>query len=244
MTGVGQREDVQDVDPAATDDDEMLLVDDSLPLVHAVEHGRSDGPDEILQNYAQASNKRRRIDDITGSIEPARATHATPARFILPQPAQNALQEAPSISSRPSFLRPSTQAQEPTEPLPDAFSPHKRGRQFIPGAMAAELQSWILEAGNAAVQSRRGKAYLKGEDYSVTISADEVAGEGPIFVKGQTSDGVAEQAMLIVERDRAGSKKVSVEVGDVVGIHDPTWRVNIMKVQWVVGVDWKILSSA
>lgn len=108
--------------------------------------------------------------------------------------------------------------------------------------MAAELQSWVLEAGQTAVASRRGKGYLRGEDWAVRIKADKVSGQKPVFIEGKIAGGGEGRAMLADGAAKGGGKNDVVNKGDVVGIRVPTWGVEAMGKQWIVGVDWKVIS--
>jgi len=108
--------------------------------------------------------------------------------------------------------------------------------------MAAELQSWIFETGNAAVQSRRGQDYLRGEDYAIRIQVHEVTGDGPFFVYAETSDGTPQRVLLVEGNNRSGSKATSIRTEDIIGIRSPTWTITVDGKDWTVGVDYKILS--
>lgn len=111
--------------------------------------------------------------------------------------------------------------------------------------MAAELQSWVFDTGQAALQSRRGRAYLRGEDYVFTMTVSDVRGEDPIFVEGAPGDGdgavEAGGVVLVSGQGKGTGGQEGVKVGDVVGIRAPTWEIEVMGRQWHVGVDWKVI---
>lgn len=172
--------------------------------------------------------------DVQDEVAPKPA----PPRFILPEAR---LDRRPDINSpdRPSFLRHVMPAPSATEPLPEAFSPHRRGQRFVPGGMAAELQSWVLDTGQAAMQSRSVGGFGQDERMHVTIRLDACTGDDPVFAQGAVlDDGQLCRVMLV---GRAAVNKGQLRAGDAVGIRAPTWNVELGSEEWVVGVDWRIL---
>ena len=139
-------------------------------------------------------------------------------------------------SQRPSFLRSSTDpSTEPMEPLPDAFSPHRRGQKYLQGGAASIVQQWVLETAQKASQTRRAQAYLQGEDYVLKVQISEMSGDGPWLARGRTA-GDEEKSLLIIRPD--GDKAGELKVGCVVGIRVPTWQIDLLGRQWTVAVDW------
>lgn len=201
-----------------------------------------DGDDEMLLGAEEGdvlpttelpySPKRRRIDadptrqpdDDNGTFKPPPDPSTLRARFAPP----SSRAHTPVTDTRPTFLRPSTETStEP--PLPEAFSPHRRGQKFVPGGMAATVQQWVVETGQA---SRRGRGW---EEFAVKVRVDAVVGgEGPCWlVRGKSS--VGEDVSLIL----AGGG--GVEAGVIVGVRAPTWEVEVEGRRWRVAVDWRVL---
>lgn len=183
-------------------------------------------------------------------IPPSPSQFTGAARFrIPPSPTQvSSVTEAIADSNRPAFLKPSLpppDAASAAEPLPDAFSPHRKGQRYIPGGMAAEFSSWVIETGQAASLSRRGKGYLRGSDFVREIRISRVqenndqGSMGPVFVEGVDGGG-GECKIMLAQR---AEEKHGVKVGDVVGIRAPSWDVLVDGEGggWVVGVDWRIV---
>ncbi|WPB03688.1 uncharacterized protein RHO25_008332 [Cercospora beticola] len=202
------------------------------------------------------SPKRRRIDDLSASFQAALDTPARSTMFKHPTTPASALRAGPqqfsrasSIASssaddsttarRPAFLRSSLAPPENFEPVPEAFSPHRRGEKFVPGGMAATLQQWVIEAGQAAAHSRRGQGYLQGENYVHRVKVASVAGHGPILVEGVHQDESEARILLIMDGKR-NSRNVSPD--SIVGIRAPCWEVELDERSWIVGVDWKTLA--
>ncbi|KAK0855977.1 hypothetical protein LTS02_010839 [Friedmanniomyces endolithicus] len=169
---------------------------------------------------------------------PASHFRSTVPRFSHPSGSIASTAEVQAVQHRPSFLRSSVAPSEPSEPLPEAFSPHRRGQKFVPGGMAATMQQWVIETGQAAVQSRRGHAYLRGEDYVFKAIVEVVEGDGPYLVRATTGNGEVAYVMLAAGN---GERAASVVIGSIVGLRAPTWAVECEGRVWRVGVDWKVL---
>lgn len=196
------------------------------------------------------SPKRRRYSNerMTAGASTMRASAARPvfkqpttpaSRFPMAQSDHphiaNISQEGSQVR-RPAFLRSSIAPPEQHEPLPEAFSPHRRGEKFVPGGMAATLQQWVIETGQSATQSKRGKGYLQGEDYVKRCRVLSVSGKDALMVRGRESGGTEVKLLLM-----ANSKQAHVAVGDDICIRAPIWSVQLEGCSWTVCVDWKIV---
>ena len=245
LSQVEPREDVEDTE-SATHDDEMLLSDDPTSAMPSVEQVRTLATEgAAAPGHVLYSPKRRRIDNAHITSDRGVQHQPTPARSFIPQSDQDSHRDDhASSTTRPAFLKSSLPTKESAEPLPEAFSPQKRGQRFVHGGMAAELRTWISETGNAAVHARRGRAYLHGEDYAIVLKVLGVAGEDPVFVQGErVEDRAVVHAILVGERDRTGSRRTKITIGDKVGIREPTWTVDVLNKQWIVGVDYRLISE-
>jgi hypothetical protein len=226
---------------------------DLPPIEHPVPEVESN---HQWTNDLTLSPKRRRLDsaeanssslprafEAVSSIESHRPANET-FRFThsSAHPTPSAVPADAGGTHRPAFIRPSVQPQEPSEPLSDAFSPHRRGPRFVPGGMAATLQQWVLETGQAAIQSRKGKGYLRGEDYVMRVKVDQVRGDGPFTLHAKLSSGDL-VSILLVGGNRAGSGRLNeIHPSSVIGIRAPTWEVEFSGRMYTVGVDWRTLS--
>lgn len=205
------------------------------------------------------SPKRRRVDDLSASFEaafdsppvrPSMFKHpTTPASTLRNGPyqfsrassiASSVANESSSAARRPpAFLKSPAASTEHLEPLPEAFSPHRRGEKFVPGGMAATLQQWVVETGQSAVHSRRGQGYLQGEAYLYRVMVDSVSGHGPVLVQGRHQDGARLQLLLISDGKARASHACP---GNVIGVRAPSWEVDLAGCSWIVAVDWTMLS--
>ncbi|KAK3714505.1 hypothetical protein LTR37_007811 [Vermiconidia calcicola] len=242
-------EDVEDA-PVQSEDDEMLDVEQASAL--PTTENDSDSGSHWTNDLA-LSPKRRRLDDHDEASLTARPTFKqpqTPASHLpktVPQFSHSQAQSTQGSTTvggfsyqRPAFVRPSAAAQESSEPLPETFSPHKRGQKSVPGGMAATMQQWVIETGQAAAQSRKGQGYLKGDDYVLRVKVEECRGDGPFTVRGRSSNGDAVN-VLLAGNGGTGVPTKEFSGGSIVGIRAPTWEVELDRKTWTVGVDWRTL---
>lgn len=246
-------EDVEEAREQDDEDDEMLMLDDehfgAVPTTernHEIQEWANDLP---------FSPKRRKLDDDEHSNlappNPVFKHPTTPASHMTSGPHNFAragsvastvgFDDAASSIRRPPFLRPSVAPSEQLEPLPEAFSPHRRGEKFVPGGLAATMQQWVIETGQAASHSRKGLGYLKGEDYVLRVRVESVAGKGPLLAQGRSLDGDEVKLLLVVDSKK--DSVIDVPAGSVVGIRAPTWDMELEGNSWTVGVDWKALQQ-
>ena len=110
----------------------------------------------------------------------------------------------------------------------------------MPGGMAATAQQWVIETGQAAVHSRRGQGYLKGEDYVLRAKVASCVGGGPTTVLATLPGGDIVHLLLAANRSANAAQPAEVMEGCVVGVRAPTWEIDLDG--WTVAVDWKVVS--
>lgn len=110
----------------------------------------------------------------------------------------------------------------------------------MPGGLASELQSWVIEAAQTASQSRPRNA-LSVDDSVHVIDLSEVKGSDPVFAHG-TEAGKETNKVLLVG-GQATQKADRVKAGDRVSIRLPTWDVQVLGEAWTVGVDWRTMKT-
>ncbi|KAF2707671.1 hypothetical protein K504DRAFT_470058 [Pleomassaria siparia CBS 279.74] len=75
--------------------------------------------------------------------------------------------------SRPHFILPSQHMSPPklSTPLPETFSPSRKGQKYVPGGLASTLQSWIIETAHTgyAAQTRDMVIYGREKDDGVKL---------------------------------------------------------------------------
>ncbi|KAF1983259.1 hypothetical protein K402DRAFT_456672 [Aulographum hederae CBS 113979] len=188
---------------------------------------------------------------ITGNpttIATTAAATPTPTPFLPPRP--------------PTFLKPERfpTPSLPPEPLPEAFSPHRRGQKFVPGGMADVVRGWVVDAAatHSSSYSRYGSGYGRGygrEDVSgaATGGAAEVlveevgdggggrnGGKGPCFVRGRLKEG-KEVKVLLVGLGKGVGEAGRLKMGDTVRVGMPSWEVEVDGEVWGVGVEWGVV---
>lgn len=231
-------------EPISILDDEEMLDNDNhdlnfTPLTQPISQDSIPEPEKgpYLASHLPSSPKRRKVD----IGDPSSTPQSTPGRFILPpvgtsRPSFTQTDGNTPSSSRPAFLMASIPAPETVTPLPDAFSPRRRGQKFMPGGLASELQSWVIEAAQTATQGRP-QSTSSVDDSVHLIDVNEVRGNGPIFAHG-TKPGKIDAKVLLID-GQASQKAAKVNAGDRVSIRLPTWDVEVSGEAWTVGVDWR-----
>jgi hypothetical protein len=218
----------------------------------------------ILENNDQA------LDDYEGFVDltelspfatvasPPKSRHpvsSTAPRFLpstqsFPQPTEV------TFLKPPRFLPPDASEQgHLTDPLPEQFSPHRRGQKYVAGGLAAEVRDWLVN-----IESARPSNSTTNKDspWLLKLMIDAISGggrAGMTLVRGHQVlsadlDRVIDSlgvicVILAGEGTGNGLQKHSkVEVGKVVGIKGPLWDVVIEGDKWGVGVDWKVLAES
>ncbi|KAK5125892.1 hypothetical protein LTR08_005113 [Meristemomyces frigidus] len=238
--------------------DEEMLDNEREQVLPTTEEGLTTGSE--WSNNLPYSPKRLRREDyppaepslttLPSPMRPSFKHPQTPAsllpktvpRFAPPQSSHSTTFEEGMTQHRPAFLRSSIASHTSTEPLPEAFSPHRRGQKFVPGGMAATVQQWVIDTGQAATQSRRGQSHQRGEEFVTRVKVGEVKGDGPLVGTAQSASGEAVSVLLAQTVGPSSSRAVDVRGGVVVGIRAPSWEVNVDGRMWTVGVDWKVIS--
>lgn len=201
-------------------EDEPMMADDELREI------ANTPPPDQSQSLAQSPTNSE--DFLTGS-EP-------------PSPIQPAARH-PTFRDAPRFKTAGTpKASTERPPLPDAFSPQRRGAKYVPGGLAAEVRDWL-------VQVKGASEYDRPAGFSVEMTVDEAReGDGMWIVaahEGDVSTGQerSNTANVILAGDGRipglGGKN-SVRSGGAVSIYQPMWDIDLGDLgQFVVTCDWE-----
>lgn len=166
-------------------------------------------------------------------------------------PPQTPTNEIPFIKP-PKFRDPEPSSSNPSEPLPDQFSPHRKGQKYLQGGLASELRDWLTNI-SSMIPAQSGN---KEDPWTVKILIDEVSGgarTGMTMVSGRqvheenqrrVVDYLGQvRCMLAGEGMGNGVQKGErVQVGKLVGIKGPGWEVIVEGLKWGVAVEWKVLT--
>jgi hypothetical protein len=228
--------------------------------------------DVKTKDFDEHDDNENNHDDLEDSVSsslpilssppaPRRPISTTAPRFLISTPAPQSTPH-PSNTPQTAFLKPPrfrppdpSEQESRTDPLPEQFSPHRRGQKYLAGGLAAEVRDWLVNIestipGNVAQKS-------KDDPWTVKVMVDEISGggrTGMTLVRGKQvhSDGGTATAVdlgplkVILAGEGAGTglqKGSKVELGKTVGVKGPTWEIVIEGEKWGVGVDWKVLSS-
>ena len=166
---------------------------------------------------------------------PSQSTFARTPHFFIQTPTHPHLDDEPQFIKPPKFVH--IEEPEPMQPLPEEFSPRKKGQKFVVGGVAGEVRGWLidLEHHGSGMKETKGK---DGEQWMVKMVVDEVKagrGVGWTIAKG---DGM--NVILGGEGIREGLERgKEVVKGSVVGIKAPVWEVEVEGVRWGVGANWR-----
>jgi hypothetical protein len=181
----------------------------------------------------------------------------TAPRFVLSTPAKPTSSMPAPIESTDTFLRPprfkppDEEHEAAVEPLPEHFSPRRRGQKFLAGGLAAEVRGWLVDLESQATRSARNP--VKDDGWKIKIAVDEVTGghgAGMTLVRGRRVGSNAEATNLYPIHMMLGGEEGMSEgirkgeqaaVGKVIGVKGPAWEVDVDGVRWGVSAAWKVL---
>ncbi|KAF2095467.1 hypothetical protein NA57DRAFT_79191 [Rhizodiscina lignyota] len=264
------------------DDDDLNPVDSTNR--HNEHFGESTS---ALENYEHedditSPSKRRRLSPVasasTHSHAPATVLQ-TPRRFLSTAstsqqpPVQQVIGSNPSSTTlapshqRPPFLRPPPPPTQPevSEPLPDAFSPRRRGNKFVPGGMAETMRGWIMDTAQVLRRNnevdRWGPRHDAGGNGNAVqddgterfriAERNEVAGPkaGVALLRGVSLDREINRTEELGEADppcrtimlveSAGKEYSDIRSGDVVSILPPHWEISVDGEPCRVAIEWQ-----
>ncbi|MCJ1398711.1 hypothetical protein MMC11_001912 [Xylographa trunciseda] len=220
--------------PPAADRDAIYISDDA--------EGNECRDDPGAQLPASGSSSQLGSPTTTHQpLPPATAPHGIPPsttpRFHLAPPSST-----PTPVTLPKFVIPTPAAVEPLAPLPEAFSPHRRGAKYLPSGLAATCRDWVLSASQWGAQTRRLEDGRQGNcmevEWAARVRVQEVRhGEGMALLRGS----VTGERWMLIGGDRSGG--ADLRRGGVVGVKRPLWEVEVGGEVWGVGVEWSVLEE-
>lgn len=103
------------------------------------------------------------------------------------------------------------------------------------------MQQWVIETGQAAVQSRKGQGYLKGEDYVMRVKLESIIGDGPHVARARTTNGESINLIMAGNAQTGAGRQQSVATGSTIGVRAPSWSIELAGTSYVVAVDWRTM---
>ncbi|OBT41711.1 hypothetical protein VE00_07799 [Pseudogymnoascus sp. WSF 3629] len=180
-------------------------------------------------------------------------------RFVLSTPSKPTSSMPAPIESTDTFLRPprfkppDEERETAVEPLPEHFSPRRRGQKFLAGGLAAEVRGWLVDRESQATRSARNP--IREDGWKIKIAVDEVTGghgAGMTLVRGRRvgingDEGTDLYPIRMILGGEEGMsegirKGEQAAVGKVVGVKGPAWEIDIDGVRWGVSATWKVLN--
>lgn len=164
-----------------------------------------------------------------------------PTTDSAPQSPEEQAMRHPTFRNAPRFKPAVAASGSQQHPLPDAFSPQRRGAKYVPGGLAAEVRDWLVQVKGASEYDRPA-----GSDIGVTV--DEVkSGVGMHLITAQQLDGdidgesIPAKAILAGDGRTAGlGGKTTVKRGDLVSLSQPMWDITLDDLgHFAVACDWK-----
>ena len=178
-----------------------------------------------------------------GPFTPFKAAPATTTTPGSQQPPSSTQRRKPAFIL-PRYSSPSRAAEETTT----SRSVRNRGRAgYVPGGMAAELRSWILEAGMKREQLDFGGVGTMQSDakkYAMTVCLVQIhPAHGLTFVEGreQSNTEPKEQNIVLMGSPR-NHPELYVKAENVVGIcKGSAWEIGLDREHWLVAMEWDLL---
>jgi hypothetical protein len=230
------------------DGDDDNRIEEPSPKRRRISLSSKEEEEDIKEHFAIEQLE----DDFSSSLpilSPPPASRLSKApRFLIttaPPSASESTEVTQTFLKPPRFRPPDpsiTQQAQP-DPLPEHFSPHRRGQKYMLGGLAAEVRDWLVNFDSALPAT---SAQKKGNDpWLVRVLVEEMSGDGGdgmTLVRGQQVLSSEMRVILAGEGQHLGLQKgVVVTVGKTVGIQGPIWEVVLDGVKWSVGLDWKVL---
>lgn len=224
-----------------------MIVDDEPMAIHSSSSPAAD--DMVLSQSPEvpSENHAAMLDSGRPPLpppEPSTRHHHPPA-----------FRPAPRFKA-PDPPGPGSHQRRPT-PLPEAFSPQRRGAKYVAGGLAAEVRDWLVQVKGAAGYDRPAGARVR-------MAVDGVrAGEGMWIVAGhhETRTETEAEAETGVggegEGEGEGSARVilagdgriaaglggrkTVRQGGTVAMYQPMWDAHLGDLgRFAVACDWEV----
>jgi hypothetical protein len=230
-------------DASQEEQGELHNQDDDVMIMDSVEQAHEAEEEDESYDYP-SSPKRPRLSVLE---------HTTPRRFVFgnqgPTPSDVSIStqntEHTHTATRPQFIKPPSLPADTAEPLPEAFSPHRRKEKFVPGGMASTARQWILDASQTTshTHTRRPLAGAASDLLPVRVLESKgSAKNGAVLIRGKV-DGREVRLILPGQGKKRGTSDNDLKVGDAVGIGHVRWDVEIAGEVWVVCVEWRAIDG-
>ncbi|KAJ0120242.1 hypothetical protein J7T55_001099 [Diaporthe amygdali] len=167
--------------------------------------------------------------------------YAAGSRPQSPRSADEQAPRNPTFQSAPRFKASETTTETQHRPLPEAFSPQRRGAKYVAGGLAAEVRDWL-------VQVKGASEYDRPTGSSIDVVVDEAMSAPGMHViaarlpdAGNESDAVPGKVILAGDGRVAELRgKSIVRRSGVVSMSQPMWDISLGDLgQFAVACDWE-----
>ncbi|ROV96303.1 hypothetical protein VMCG_07649 [Cytospora schulzeri] len=187
-----------------------------------------EGTEQVEISGTPMSDERLLDDDQLSTISQEPKMDPEPQSPQSPEQQQQQTLRHPTFRNAPRFKAPEAATGAQQHPLPDAFSPQRRGAKYVPGGLAAEVRDWL-------VQVKGASEYDRPAGSSIGVNVDEVrSGVGMHIITSQrldgeaVDDGIPAKAILAGDGRTAGlGGKSIVKRGGVVSMSQPMWDITL-----------------
>lgn len=159
----------------------------------------------------------------------------------------------PTFVTAPRFkIAEVVEADTTRPPLPEAFSPQRRGTKYVTGGLAAEVRDWLVQVKGASEYDRPTGESIKlivdqvniaSHGGMYLISGDETeSGNGSQTLQEDIESGKGQLSRVILAGDGRipglGSRTV-VSKGVAVSMYQPMWDITLKDLgRFAVACDW------
>ncbi|KAI3400101.1 hypothetical protein diail_4331 [Diaporthe ilicicola] len=158
-----------------------------------------------------------------------------------PQLADEHAPRHPTFQQAPRFKIAEPTAEPQQRPLPETFSPQRRGAKYVAGGLAAEVRDWL-------VRVKGGSEYDRPAGSGIDVVVDEASsGPGMHIIAARQSGVEVEGENVPRNVILAGDGRVTelrgksvVRTGGVISMSQPMWDITLDDLgQFAVACDWE-----
>jgi len=151
----------------------------------------------------------------------------------------------PTFRNAPRFKAAEITAEVQQRPLPEAFSPQRRGAKYVARGLAAEVRDWLVQVKGASEYDRPA-----GSSIDVVVN-EAMSAPGMHFIAARQLDTGSEDENIPGKVILAGDGRVTelrgrsaIRTGGIVSMSQPMWDITLDGIgQFAVACDWETMGS-
>lgn len=161
----------------------------------------------------------------------------------LPRTADEQPPRHPTFHNAPRFKAAEITAEVQQRPLPEAFSPQRRGAKYVAGGLAAEVRDWLVQVKGASEYDRPA-----GSSIDVVVD-DTMSAPGMHVIAARQPDTAVEiesipgKVLLAGDGRMTGLRgRSTISRGGVISMSQPMWDITLDDLgQFAVACDWETI---